>query len=402
MTILSGSGVEALQRRGAGGEGIGFEAEVLQVGDEEVGEGGSLAVLGIEGEVLAVLEASARRDHGEVGVVVTGGVAEVGTAQDGGLVEQGMVAFAHLVEFGEKAGKEAHFLEFDEGQLFDFSLIPAMVTEVVPVFVDSLQGGDIVSSRAAEGHQARRIGAEGEEDEFVHQLHVADEISAVLNVGDGFTIDLGLGKGGPLLLSDETLFQFAHAGEVLIEGLMVFAAEFPRQGGRLVSDEVHDALPVFEVTHVGGLFAGVSFEKKGGEEAGGAGFRGDAHARASVAQARVVGGQREEGEAGKVADALGGVLVNRDRVLEAGLTRMGRTGEETFFGGVSAIDIGMVKSGNDGELLAVRLQRFEVAGDLVVAAGFLRKEEGRVDAEGRANGQHASDVRFLFGRGSPD
>lgn len=127
---------------------------MLEVGDEEVGERGSLAILRVEGEVLAVFIAASGCDDREVAVVVAGGVAEIGAAQDGGLVEEGVVAFADFVEFAEEAGKETHFLEFNEGQFFDLLFVPPMVAEVVPVFVDSLQGGDIVAACSAKGHQS--------------------------------------------------------------------------------------------------------------------------------------------------------------------------------------------------------------------------------------------------------
>lgn len=71
---------------------------MLEVGSEEIGEGWRLVIFGIEGEVLAVLEASAGGDDGEVTVVMAGGVAEVGAAEDRGLIEEGVVAFLDLVE----------------------------------------------------------------------------------------------------------------------------------------------------------------------------------------------------------------------------------------------------------------------------------------------------------------
>jgi hypothetical protein len=61
----------------------------LQHGDEEVAE--RLVVIALEGEVLAVLEASAGEEDGEVGVVVDVGVAEVAAVEDHGAVEQALV-----------------------------------------------------------------------------------------------------------------------------------------------------------------------------------------------------------------------------------------------------------------------------------------------------------------------
>ena len=107
------------------------------MGDEEVGQWwGFFSVLS-EGEVLAVFEVAAGGDDGEVAVVVAGGVAEVGAREDGGLVEEGVVAFFDFIEAGHEFGEEAHFLEFDEGELFDLLFVAPVVAEVVPVFIDS-------------------------------------------------------------------------------------------------------------------------------------------------------------------------------------------------------------------------------------------------------------------------
>jgi hypothetical protein len=68
---------------------------------------------------------------------------------------------------------------------------------------------------------------------------------------------------------------------------------------------------------------------------------------------------------------------------------------------VTTVDIRVHESGNDCEFFTMGLERFEVRRDVVVAACLLGKEEGCVDPEGRANTEHASDIRLLFGpRGS--
>ena len=49
---------------GGGGEAVGFDAELLEHGDVEVRQ--RVVALGVEGEVLAVPEAAAGEDDGEV------------------------------------------------------------------------------------------------------------------------------------------------------------------------------------------------------------------------------------------------------------------------------------------------------------------------------------------------
>jgi hypothetical protein len=358
--------MKTFEGSGSGGEFVGFEPEVLEVGDEEVGEGWSF--FGGEGEVLAVFEVSTGGDDGEVAVVVAGGVSEVGAGEDGGLIEEGVVAFFDLVEAGHEFGEEAHFLEFDEGEFFDLLFVAAVMAEVVPVFIDSFQSGDVVAAGAAEGDEAGGIGAEGEEDEVIHELHIADEIGAVFDIARGLSVDGGFGELGPFFLNDEAFFKFANTGEVLVEGLVVFATELAGDVVGLLTDEIHNTLAVFDLAHAGRFLFGVAIEEESGEETGGPGLGRDADAGAGVGEPGVVGGEGEGRDAGEVADAFGGELVERDGVFKAGLAGMGGSGEVAFFGGVAAIDIGVHEPGDDGEFFAVSLERFEVGGDFVVAA----------------------------------
>ena len=349
-----------------------------------------------------MLEVAAGGDDGEVAVVVAGGVAEVGAGEDGGLVEEGVVAFFDFIEAGHEFGEETHFLEFDEGELFDLLFVAAVVAEVVPVFIDTFQGGDVVAAGSAEGDEAGGVGAEGEEDEVIHELHIADEIGAVFDIARGLSVDAGFGELGPLFLNDEAFFKFANAGEVLVEGLVIFAAEFSGDVSGLLTDEIHNTLAVFDLAEAGRFFFGVAIEEESGEETGGPGLGRDANAGAGVGKPGVVGREGERRDAGEMADALGGVLVERDGVFKAGLAGMGGSGEVAFFGGVAAIDIGVHEPGDDGEFFAVGLERFEVGGDFVVAARFFREEERGVDAEGGADGEEAADVGFFFRGGGTE
>ena len=271
----------------------------------------------------------------------------------------------------------------------------------MPVFVDSFEGRDVVAARSAEGDETCRVGAEGEEDEVIHQLHVADEIGAVLDVADRLAVDLRLGEVSPFFLDDEALLKFTNAGEVLIEGLMILASELAGDAGGLLTYEIHNTLAIFDLAHAGFFLFGASFQKEFGKKSGGTGFGRDANSGAGVAESGIVGGERKGRNAGEVAHAFSGILVNRDGVLEAGLSGMGGSGEVALFGRVAAIDVGMNESGDDGKFFTMGLERFEIGRDLVVAAGLLGKEEGCLDPEGRANTEHASDIRLLFGpRGS--
>ena len=65
---------------------VGFEAEALEHADVEIGERGR--GFWIEGEVLAVLEAAAGQQHGQVDVRVGVRAAHAGAIEDHRAVEQ--------------------------------------------------------------------------------------------------------------------------------------------------------------------------------------------------------------------------------------------------------------------------------------------------------------------------
>ena len=90
----------------------------------------------------------------------------------------------------------------------------------------------------------------------------------------------------------------------------------------------------------------------------------------------VFGSDGERGEAGGTSDAFGGALVDADIAVGHTLGVHGEdAGEEGVDGEVAAFDT-VVESGEEGEVFAVRFERFEKAGEGVVGAGFVREELG--------------------------
>ncbi len=63
-----------------------------------------------------------------------------------------------------------------------------------------------------------------------------------------------------------------------------------------------------------------------------------------------------DGNRVSVADALGHVLVERNRVAERTAGRVRRRGEEADVGRMAAIHVGMRHAAHHGEVVAVRLQ----------------------------------------------
>src|SRR4051794_5794600 len=88
VTLWLGSVFHAGERAGAGAEPVGFDAQAVEHREVEVAQ--RRRVVGVEGQMLAVLEASAGEEDRQVFGVVVAGVAEVAAEEDHGPVEQAL------------------------------------------------------------------------------------------------------------------------------------------------------------------------------------------------------------------------------------------------------------------------------------------------------------------------
>ncbi len=104
-----------------------------------------------------------------------------------------MLSFPCVFEFPEEFGEESEFLEFDDGEFFDFLFGFAVVREVVPAIVDAFERDNFVSACSGEGDESCGVGLDGKEDEVVHELHATCEVGAVVDVGGWFPVDFGFG-----------------------------------------------------------------------------------------------------------------------------------------------------------------------------------------------------------------
>ncbi len=96
-----------------------------------------------------------------------------------------------------------------------------------------------------------------------------------------------------------------------------------------------------------------------------------------------------------MADALGGELIERDRIAEAAAARMRRGGEEAVVRRVAAIHIGMRHAAENGEFIAVLAQLFQIRRERVVAPGLLGKKLLGYEAEVVAHGEDAARREHL-------
>lgn len=143
----------------------------MEHGYEQVGE--RVVFVAIEGEVLAVFEASAGHQHGHVVGGVFVGVAEIAAVEDERVFEQAGVSFLRVLEVADELADEPHVIAVDGFELGEFFLVFAVVGEVV-VAVGDLNVGDFDGGRIVavqqEGDAAGGVALEGEAGDLVHEF----------------------------------------------------------------------------------------------------------------------------------------------------------------------------------------------------------------------------------------
>lgn len=110
----------------------------LEQAHEEIGK--RVVFLPIEGEVLAVIEATACEEDGHVTVIMGAGISEVRGEEDAGAVEHGAIALLSFLELADEASPGLDEFAFDAGELVDLFFIAAVVAEAMVAIADALDG----------------------------------------------------------------------------------------------------------------------------------------------------------------------------------------------------------------------------------------------------------------------
>src|SRR5439155_3755369 len=102
----------------------------------------------------------------------------------------------------------------------------------------------------------------------------------------------------------------------------------------------------------------------------------------------------------EMPDALADVLVERDGVAETGAARMWRGREKAVVRRMPAVHVRMPHAAEDGEIIAMLLEHFEVRRQRIIAPALLRKELFRQKTEIVADAKHPT--RFSARRSPGD
>jgi hypothetical protein len=164
---------------------------------------------------------------------------------------------------------------------------------------------------------------------------------------------------------------------------------------RLVAHEVEHAAAGADFAEFLGLLRGCAGEEKFGEHLRWPVHGGDVHAIAGVGKATVVSGEDEAVVACLAAEVRGELLVERDGVLEVvGVVGIRRAGEHHGLGLVpAAAGVRMAEAGDDGEVIAHRLEVLQMRRERVAAACGGRHEDLRIESKRRADGDEPARIR---------
>src|SRR5678815_3244226 len=129
------SRLQPAERASAGGEFVRLDAEALEHADVEIGN--RRRFVRVEREMLAVFEASASKQEGEVLRRVVRRIAQVAAEKDHRVVEQRAVLLAGLLELCQEFAVRLHQFQFHLAELRDFSRILAVVGKIVVTLRDA-------------------------------------------------------------------------------------------------------------------------------------------------------------------------------------------------------------------------------------------------------------------------
>ena len=211
---------------------------------------------------------------------------------------------------------------------------------------------------------------------------------------------LGLGGLGlrfgfllPFAGDGESLLQFSHGGQILIETAFVVAAEVTLEAADVIAHGVEDAAAILKAFERGGSLFGIALDEHFAKQGRWAVFGGQQHAIAGPGEATVrlvdVHAQVQRGKARLLTELFRRELIERNAVAEATARRIACGGEEAVLRAVTACDGWMREAAEDGEVASECREFLQIGRERVARAFVLREEMLRQHPEVVGDEQHA-------------
>lgn len=311
------------------------------------------------------------------------GIAEVAAVEDHGVVEQAFgVGRGCGGECGDEIAQVPHLLQVHLFELGELLLRLAVVAEIVIAVAGAVLCINLKDRRGEtvhhEGDNAGGIGLEGELGHVEHELDLGEELGFVGDVLGLGGLGLRLGFLLPFAGDGESLLQFSHGGQILIETAFVVTAELALEAADVIAHGVEDAATILEAFERGGSLIGIALDEHFAKQGRWAVLGGQQHAIACPGEAAVglvdVHAEVQRRKTRLLTELLGGVLIKRDAVAEAAARRVACGGEEAVLRAVTACDGWMREAAEDGEVASECREFLQIGRERVARAFVLREE----------------------------
>ena len=345
---------------------------------------------------------AAGEDEGQAGVAVAVPVSHAAAVERHRRVDERAVRVLHLLEAADEIAELRDVERIALQELPHQVWVAVVVRERVAVLLDAnlRHRRPLAFQPGGEGRHAGHVRLERQHDDVIHRAeiipeHLERDVAVELRV-DG-RLDGGAWGVEPLVRTPGADFDLAHGGEVLLQPPLVFAAELAAQALRLFQDRVNDAPAPLKTPPLLGD-AALRVLEQFAERKPGAELRRQLDAIGIHRQRTALIAQLQRGIARERRGHLRHELVHRNGVAHR-LPNLPARQPDALAIVVVPHAVGMMQPAERRDDIAVRLQRRERLGQLVVRAGLLDLIVGRVDAVGQVDEDAAPGLERRGRRG---
>ena len=333
--------------------------------------------------MLAVPEAAAGQQDWQVRVEMGVAVAHVRSEEHHRAVEEPAVPFVHVGKPLEESSERPQACLVDPPQFGQLLRLVAMVREGMRAVAHAGELRCDLERVEIERDETGAVGLDRKPRHRIHQLHPLDHLGPVGDVLRQRFAHRRLGSGLPGLGMVKPLLQFPHAREILVESLPVCGRQRLRERPGLVEYEVENARAAFDLGQPSGRLLGRVGQEEPAVDLRGLLLRRDEDAVSRHGEESVVpltDGQHQRLKPCRIAELLGGELIDRDRVAEGHAPRVAGPRQKHLLTAVAARHVWMRHAAQDREIVPHTAERLEIRAQRIVAAWVFGEKVFRDDA----------------------
>ena len=256
----------------AGGEAIGFHAQLLQDGDIKIAERPPITAIALEPVMLPGLESATREQNWQVTAGMRAGVTHAATEQDNcGVQERFAIHVPGFLHAIQKTCQLLCIVELNDRELPEKIRPFSVVGQRMITKLNSLEREQAVPARMPEGYDIRGPGLQGQHHEVIHHRRIVGIVQVhhdLVVTPDDFITGLWLRHIKPPCLTLQFEFHLPHRGQVFVQlGLVVRGYPCAESLG-VRMHHIQDAGILIKELPLAGLALCIVLEKQSGEHPG--------------------------------------------------------------------------------------------------------------------------------------